>query len=82
MVCSAKCALPGPAKNVTAVTMSQGFVTRSAWGGHAVTNLYVTAVTYLCEPGPVSWVVHTAEGRVLWPWHITSRLLKTVLSAP
>jgi hypothetical protein len=50
-----QCALRGAAKNVTAVTMSQGFVTFRL-PGHAtgMTNLYVTAVTYLCEPGPVS----------------------------
>jgi hypothetical protein len=31
MLRSAQCALRGDAKNVTAVTMSQGFVTGQAW---------------------------------------------------
>jgi len=53
---SAQCALRGDAKNVTAVTMSPGICDGPGAGLQpcGVTNRYVTAVTYLCEPGTIS----------------------------
>ena len=59
MFCSAKCALPGVRKNVTAVTLSQPVVTY-VWyrTSTKIDKRYVTAVTYLCEPHPVGWDVY------------------------